>query len=113
MCQDMETPLPGMFNAQVKLGTIASGLLLALSGMSATLYAAEGVYPRYKPSSRSPEPMDIRSNAYGASRSAPDALKIGDHAPDFTLPRAGGGTVSLGAARQDGPVVIVFYRGHW
>jgi hypothetical protein len=75
--------------------------------------AAEEVFPRYKPSSRSPAPMDIRTNAYGASRSAPDALEIGDVAPDFTLPRAGGGTVSLSRARTAGPVAIIFYRGHW
>jgi hypothetical protein len=75
--------------------------------------AAEEVYPRYKPSSRNPQPMDIRTNAYGASRSAPDALEIGDVAPDFTLPRAGGGAVSLAAARSTGPVTIIFYRGHW
>jgi hypothetical protein len=70
-------------------------------------------HPRYKPSSRSPEPMDIRTNAYGASRSAPDALEIGDTAPDFTLPRAGGGALNLADLRGSGPVALIFYRGHW
>ncbi len=70
-------------------------------------------YPRYKPASRSPEPMDIRTNAYGASRSAPNALRIGETAPDFTLRQAGGGTLSLEKARETGPVVLIFYRGHW
>lgn len=88
-------------------------LLWFLLILPALPMAAEDVYPRYKPSSRSPEPMDIRTNAYGASRSAPDALEIGDTAPDFTLPRAGGGTVSLSGARATGPVAIIFYRGHW
>jgi len=74
---------------------------------------AATVVPRYKPSSRSPEPLDIRTNSYGASRSAPAALEIGDRVPDFTLPRAGGGTVSLEGALQRGPVAIIFYRGHW
>lgn len=38
------------------------------------------------------------------------SLGIGDHAPDFTLPATGGGTVSLSefAGR---PVVLVFYPG--
>ncbi len=90
---------------------LAAGL--ALSTASAVLSAAEDPYPRYKPSTRSPEPIDIRTNAYGASRSAPNALEIGARAPDFTVPRAGGGTVSLRDAHQDGPVVIIFYRGHW
>ena len=86
---------------------------LALSTASAVVGAAENPYPRYKPSARSPESIDIRTNAYGASRSAPNALEIGARAPDFIVPRAGGGTVSLRDARQDGPVVIIFYRGHW
>jgi len=86
------------------------GLIFLL--LPAALNAADDAFPRYKPASRT-EPMDIRTNAYGASRSAPNALKIGDLAPDFKLPRAGGGSVSLTAARQSGPVAIIFYRGHW
>jgi hypothetical protein len=84
-------------------------ILLAI-GLAA---AAAPDVPRYKPSARSPEPLDIRTNAYGASRLAPAALGIGATAPDFDVPRAGGGTVSLARARTRGPVVIVFYRGHW
>ena len=70
-------------------------------------------YPRYKPSGRSPEALDIRQNSYGASRTAPDAMELGVKVPDFSLPRAGGGTVSLAEQRQSGPVVLIFYRGHW
>ena len=33
---------------------------------------------------------------------------VSDHAPDFTLPRDGGGTVTLSALRG-GPVVLFFY----
>lgn len=69
--------------------------------------------PRYKPASRSPEALDIRTNAYGASRSAPNALVIGDRVMDFSAPAVGGGLVSLRQTRQQGDVVIVFYRGHW
>ena len=79
----------------------------------AALNAADEPFPRYKPSSRSAEPMDIRTNAYGASRSAPDALGIGDKVPDFSVERAGGGVVALEQVRQGGPVVLIFYRGHW
>jgi hypothetical protein len=88
-------------------------LSLLLMLLSASIHAAEDPFPRYKPASRSPEPIDIRSNAYGASRSAPEALEIGDVAPDFLLPRAGGGTVSLTEALERGPVTLIFYRGHW
>ena len=56
---------------------------------------------------------------YGQSESsriaeeAPDALEIGDTAPAFRLARAGGGELSLNEARAAGPVVLIFYRGHW
>ena len=104
--------------AAVLCGTGAPAVLALLSvvGLSPTLASAaenNSAYPTYKPASRSPEPIDIRRNAYGASRSAPDALKIGERAPDFTVPRAGGGSLALESARSQGDVVIIFYRGHW
>ena len=85
--------------------------VLVMAPFAAT--AAEDSYPRYKPSSRSPEPLDIRTNSYGASRAAPNALEIGDTAPEFTLPRVGGGSVSLSELHRSGETVIIFYRGHW
>ncbi len=36
-------------------------------------------------------------------------LKPGDTAPDFTLPTAAGGTVSLSEVLQQSPVVLVFF----
>jgi peroxiredoxin len=44
-----------------------------------------------------------------AERSA----RVGQPAPTFKLPRAGGGSVSLTDAVHTGPAVIVFYRGEW
>jgi len=41
------------------------------------------------------------------------ALKVGEPAPDFTLPDAAGAPVSLAAFRGPAPVVLVFYRGYW
>lgn len=35
------------------------------------------------------------------------------HAPDFTLKDEKGQTVSLSSAHASGPVLLVFYRGHW
>ncbi len=75
--------------------------------------AEDELFPRYKPSSRSAQAVDIRTNAYGASRDAPAALSIGERVADFIVPRAGGGFVSLSEAREKGPVAIIFYRGHW
>lgn len=34
-------------------------------------------------------------------------------APDFTLPDPGGKPVALSDALARGPVLLVFYRGHW
>jgi AhpC/TSA family len=39
--------------------------------------------------------------------------RVGQPAPDFTLPNAAGGSVSLAELRARGPVVLSFYRGRW
>lgn len=36
-------------------------------------------------------------------------IRIGDQAPDFTLPRAAGGTLTLSEAWRRSPVVLVFF----
>lgn len=41
------------------------------------------------------------------------SLKVGDVAPDFTLPNATGAEVSLYRTLAQGPAVIAFYRGAW
>jgi hypothetical protein len=41
------------------------------------------------------------------------AVRVGESAPDFTLPDADGRPVSLAAYRGRKPVVLVFYRGAW
>ena len=42
-----------------------------------------------------------------------NSLKVGDTAPDFTLPAPTGKQVKLSELLQKGPVVINFYRGQW
>jgi peroxiredoxin len=45
---------------------------------------------------------------------APDrALKVGDVAPQFTLPDPDGNPVSSNALLATGPLVVTFYRGVW
>ena len=44
---------------------------------------------------------------------APPLLRVGEPAPDFTLPDPSGAPVSLASFRQQTPVVLVFYRGYW
>lgn len=41
------------------------------------------------------------------------ARKIGDVAPDFSLPDARGHQVTLSQLRSAGPVILSFYRGAW
>ena len=41
------------------------------------------------------------------------ALKVGDKAPDFTLPNVRGEAVTLSRLLTKGPAVIAFYRGAW
>ena len=44
---------------------------------------------------------------------AEKALKVGDKAPDFTLPNVRGEAVTLSHLLAKGPAVIAFYRGTW
>ncbi len=41
------------------------------------------------------------------------APAVSDVAPDFTLPNQDGEPVRLASFRGNGPVLLVFYRGHW
>ncbi len=42
-----------------------------------------------------------------------ERITVGMAAPDFTLEKHGGGTVSLSSLRGKKNVVLVFYRGYW
>lgn len=48
-----------------------------------------------------------------ASGLAAKALGVGERAPDFRLPDARGGAVTLSEKLGHGPAVITFYRGGW
>jgi peroxiredoxin len=48
-----------------------------------------------------------------AAMTFPNALRVGDSAPDFELPNASGDMVRLSSLLERGPVVLVFYRGAW
>jgi hypothetical protein len=43
----------------------------------------------------------------------PVAVRVGEPAPDFTLPDAAGRPVALADYRGRRAVVLVFYRGYW
>lgn len=56
----------------------------------------------------------MQEEAAALAKSLPNpGLKIGEQAPHFTLPNAFGDAVSLYDLLASGPVVLVFYRGHW
>lgn len=57
--------------------------------------------------------VDAETSRLAASGLAARALKVGDAAPDFILPDVHGDPVRLRALLDQGPVVVVFYRGGW
>jgi peroxiredoxin len=44
---------------------------------------------------------------------AQQSVKVGERAPDFTLPDVQGSPVTLSELLKRGPVVLTFYRGEW
>ena len=88
------------------------GLLSAALILGASAALADGP-PAFKPSKYSDGPVDITTDAYGAYKNAPKAPRMGDTLADFSLPKARGGTFKLSEALKDGPLLIMFYRGHW
>jgi peroxiredoxin len=48
-----------------------------------------------------------------AAMTFPHALRSGDRAPSFELPDAAGERERLTSLLEEGPIVLVFYRGSW
>lgn len=57
--------------------------------------------------------VDDVINKAKAFKQGKHAIKIGDKAPNFTLPNAEGTEISLDTLLKNGPVVVTFYRGDW
>ena len=55
----------------------------------------------------------LRRGIEDVRESGAAGLRIGEHAPDFTLPNQRGETVRLSERLTRGPVVLSFYRGVW
>ena len=47
------------------------------------------------------------------SRQVEKALTSGEIAPDFALQDSAGVTWDTSALRNDGPLILTFFRGHW
>jgi len=59
------------------------------------------------------EALHRSTNELIASGAQDRALKVGDLAPEFTLPDADGNPVSSKLLLAKGPLVVTFYRGVW
>ncbi|NVB43220.1 AhpC/TSA family protein [Pseudenhygromyxa sp. WMMC2535] len=57
--------------------------------------------------------MQAAQDELAASDILERALKVGDAAPDFSLPNAAGEQVSLAKLLENGPVAVMWYRGNW
>src|SRR5688500_19059075 len=65
---------------------------------------------------RAPEQVALMHRAVDelrASNAVDHALKVGDRAPEFTLPNAEQRAVSSRELLARGPLVVTFYRGRW
>lgn len=76
------------------------------------LAAFKAQFIRTAPAGR-PELYDAKVEELRASFAMENAIRVDDHAPDFSLPNAAGERVDLSEQLQSGPVVITFYRGGW
>jgi hypothetical protein len=62
--------------------------------------------------------MAVSAILWGAAcgafvKPAGEPLPVREKAPEFSLQSQDGETVSLTETLKQGPVLIVFYRGHW
>lgn len=55
----------------------------------------------------------VLAAAVAMAQASSSTLKLGDKAPDFSLPNGDGKIVSLSEYLGRGPLVLVFYRGFW
>jgi peroxiredoxin len=69
--------------------------------------AARKIYPRY---GAAVDELVRRLNDAGGWANAPG---VGEEMPAFVLPDQSGRVVSLAELLADGPVAMVFHRGHW
>ncbi len=72
-------------------------------------YAAAGreIFPAY---GEAVDRLVVRINENGGGESAP---RPGEPMPPFVLPDEGGRLVALPSLLEQGPVVVMFFRGHW
>jgi hypothetical protein len=75
--------------------------------------AFESGAPPYNAPREAIETMHRATAELKASGIEGRALKVGDHAPSFTLFNQDHVEVASGDLLQAGPLVVSFFRGHW
>ena len=95
--------------------TTAHFLIPALKPLTTTqeLDATRALYRDHKLPKSAMEIMDAATADLENNDAASRALQPGDTAPDFILPNVDGRSVRLYSELEEGPVVLVFYRGGW
>ena len=97
---------PALYLAGLALGTVIAAAAtwrtprwpnLAALGVSAALLVLGGYF----------------NFVFSRLPASTTTLRVGEAAPDFTLPDATGKPVTLSSFRDGAPVVLVFYRGYW
>ncbi|HEY6403013.1 MAG TPA: hypothetical protein VI479_16460 [Blastocatellia bacterium] len=69
--------------------------------------------PPYNASHEAIEMMHRATAELKASSIEAAALKVGDHAPSFTLFNQDHAQVASADLLREGPLVVSFFRGHW
>src|SRR5689334_14948701 len=69
--------------------------------------ASRGIFPAY---GEAVDRLVERVNQNGGGENAP---RPGDAMPDFMLPDESGKLVTLNSLIANGPVAVMFFRGHW
>jgi peroxiredoxin len=67
--------------------------------------ASAPVTPQFQLAETPPDKLGTAPSGFG--------LKVGDKAPDASLPDVSGTTVSLASQFAQGPTLLMFYRGGW
>lgn len=111
---------PVAWTALTGVGTLGrTGLPLWVGSGLALLLAGVGAWRRPSKLTRGLAAATCLATATWAIafftllRLPPAQLDTLTTAPDFTLPDEAGRDVALRDLRQAGPVLLVFYRGHW
>lgn len=84
---------------------ILSSWLLLASCANTESAAIPASQPKFELAETAGDKLGTAPSGYG--------LKVGDKAPDATLPDVSGRTESLAALFAQGPTLVMFYRGGW